>query len=368
MPTLNTLPLELRVAILTSLSPPDLLAASSSTRALHCAFKVLEPSLLVAHFDRKYPGALHPLTCGETILHLVNLSQTSPWHPSSLEQLLEHAWPRFKNLSLEEALTPICVAIARTHLAYNARDKALSLLKRVYTRQEPFTLSTPVNLDARLNRSAGRLMTYFELLDQPRAGMYPVAKMLLSLLEGTDDEMLNIGDEVCGQSPGLRAEVKVLEKKFKKGYTLLIGGEGVAQLRMSWMPSKSRAEGARMGEAGVLFKTDCTGSNSNSAAAKWPFFQLQDTVAIMRMTRWSLADYMCVASAGGGDLIGMTTLDMWGPKGTGMPLYRTPPDESENGTTLGALVDRPDDPSNQALLRSLAGILQSGLIGGPAYA
>ncbi|KAK2787215.1 hypothetical protein FQN52_007304 [Onygenales sp. PD_12] len=265
MPTLLTLPSEILLDILAYLELPALLSTLRTCHTLHALYKLNEhpTALITSHL----PESTTYSTAGTLLLSLYSAITPTPLISlATVENLLRTAWLHFLRLSIEEALFPIGMRLARAYVAAGQLDRAIKLLEEIHSAQEPFTRSKAPGVQG------GARMPASYWMEKSRRRWYtlvPLERLLVELYEtrGTDAD----ADAAISS---MRAKATVGEKSYSCAPCLIIGESQVA-----WYPhSVGKEEFLRDG----IWFNESRGKGSSNAAI----------VAVVRMEKGRIMEWL----------------------------------------------------------------------------
>ncbi|KAL3456206.1 hypothetical protein BJX64DRAFT_48448 [Aspergillus heterothallicus] len=224
---LSTLPIEVMALILNNV--PAIFTLLSATKASHFflhAFKTRERQIIASRFQNEWSRLgrfdIKHTTCGRLLREVLALARTEFIDPVHIEWILGQIWASFAQRNIEEALLPVCLAIARSYIRAGQPGSAINLLDSAWNGRDPFTYSIPASIgrdfDDEDRLAAG--------MRRRRDALFPVGKLLATLLSAAGEEDTTL----------LRQEVGSLRTSFQRAPLLVIGRDQVALFPWAYMP------------------------------------------------------------------------------------------------------------------------------------
>ncbi|RDW86044.1 F-box protein [Aspergillus mulundensis] len=313
MSAITRFPPELLALILKNLPTiQDVIRVATVNRAFRSALTLFESSILRSCLRNRWAN-IYVFTAGRVVLWLMKVVRSRIFHPSSMERLLKTVWPDFVALHLEEALMPIGLQIWGLYLRKHDGVKARKILVALFEGKEPFTWSVPAGIKPTGKTAERYNKVKTEYGKGPRrAGLYPIGKALMKSLLPADVPLVH--RDILR---GLLSELRMLKKMYHKGNTLLIADGGISQIRCPWEPYSRDLSLDGYMQRGRW-----------NEHLGWPEGSIERTVAVCRVTQWTLAEYRYkVTDRDSQIIIGMTSLNSEGYKGCGMELLRPFPEQ-----------------------------------------
>ncbi|KAK2797180.1 hypothetical protein FQN50_009279 [Emmonsiellopsis sp. PD_5] len=264
MPNLLTLPPELLLHILAYLEIPALLSTLRTCHALHSLYNLNEhpTGLVTSHL----PESTTYSNAGTLLLSLYSAITPTPLISlGTVENLLRTAWLHFLRLSIEEALFPIAMRLARAYAAAGQLDRAIKLLEEIHNAQGPFTRSQAPAI------AGGVRMIGTYWVAKGRWGwcsLVPLERLLVELYEARATDA-DADADADGAISSIRAEATEYEERYSDASCLLIGESQVA-----WYKGLQPVGNEEFLRHGICFN-ESRGKGSSNAAI----------VAIVKMER-----------------------------------------------------------------------------------
>ncbi|KAL3439888.1 hypothetical protein BJX65DRAFT_57505 [Aspergillus insuetus] len=226
MMSLSTLPMEVMALILNNV--PDIFTLLSATKASHFflhALKTRERQIIASRFQNEWSRLgrfdIKHTTCGRLLREVLALARTEFIDPVHTERILGQVWASFAQRKIEEALLPVCLAIARSYIRVGQPESAINLLDSAWNGRDPFTYSIPASIGRDFD-DEDRLAA---AMRRRRDALFPVGKLLATLLSAAGED-----------TTLLRQEVGNLRTSFQRAPLLVIGRDQVALFPWAYMP------------------------------------------------------------------------------------------------------------------------------------